>query len=167
MKYLLLFGFLTGAVAQNYDWDNEKSRGRRSSEKMENMIVWRLTDDLDLTTDQAEKFFPRFRDHRKSLEEVGKKEREMIANIDREKLNKKDVKDTIEEISKLRQKRIELESEFVLGLDDILAPDQMMRLGIFKQRMMMEMRGEMRDGKGKKKKNKNKKKDRKRRRSRF
>ena len=165
MKYLLLFGFLTGAVAQNYDWDNEKSRGRRSSEKMENMIVWRLTDDLDLTTDQAEKFFPRFRDHRKSLEEVGKKEREMIANIDREKLNKKDVKNTIEEISKLRQKRIELESEFVLGLDDILAPDQMIRLGIFKQRMMMEMIGEMRDGKGKKKRNK--KKDRKRRRSRF
>jgi len=165
MKYILLFGFLTGAVAQNYDWDNEKSRGRRSSEKMENMIVWRLTDDLDLTTDQAEKFFPRFRDHRKSLEEVGKKEREMIANIDREKLNKKDVKDTIEEISKLRQKRIELESEFVLGLDDILAPEQMIRLGVFKQRMMMEMRGEMRDGKGKKKRNK--KKDRKRRRSRF
>ena len=165
MKYLLLFGFLTGAVAQNYDWDNEKSRGRRSSEKMENMIVWRLTDDLDLTTDQAEKFFPRFRDHRKSLEEVGKKEREMIANIDREKLNKKDVKNTIEEISKLRQKRIELESEFVLGLDDILAPEQMIRLGVFKQKMMMEMRGEMRDGKGKKKRNK--KKDRKRRRSRF
>ena len=165
MKYILLFSFLTGAVAQNYDWDNEKSRGRRSSEKMENMIVWRLTDDLDLTTDQAEKFFPRFRDHRKSLEEVGKKEREMIANIDREKLNKKDVKDTIEEISKLRQKRIELESEFVLGLDDILAPEQMIRLGVFKQKMMMEMRGEMRDGKGKKKRNK--KKDRKRRRSRF
>ena len=165
MKYILLFSFLTGAVAQNYNWDNEKSRGRRSSEKMENMIVWRLTDDLDLTTDQAEKFFPRFRDHRKSLEEVGKKEREMIANIDREKLNKKDVKNTIEEISKLRQKRIELESEFVLGLDDILAPEQMIRLGVFKQRMMMEMRGEMRDGKGKNKRNK--KKDRKRRRSRF
>ncbi|MFL3007735.1 MAG: hypothetical protein ACJZ10_07015 [Candidatus Neomarinimicrobiota bacterium] len=165
MKYILLFSFLTGAVAQNYNWDNEKSRGRRSSEKMENMIVWRLTDDLDLTTDQAEKFFPRFRDHRKSLEEVGKKEREMIANIDREKLNKKDVKSTIEEISKLRQKRIELESKFVLGLDDILAPEQMIRLGVFKQRMMMEMRGEMRDGKGKNKRNK--KKDRKRRRSRF
>ena len=165
MKYILLFSFLSAALAQNYDWDNEKSRGRRSSEKMENMIVWRLTDDLDLTTDQAEKFFPRFRDHRKSLEEVGKKEREMIANIDREKLNKKDVKNTIEEISKLRQKRIELESEFVLGLDDILAPEQMIRLGVFKQRMMMEMREEMRDGKGKNKRNK--KKDRKRRRSRF
>ena len=88
MKYILLFGFLTGAISQNYDRDDEKSRGRRSPKKMENMIVWRLTDDLDLTTDQAEKFFPRFRDHRKSLEEVGKQEREMVSNIDQEKLNK-------------------------------------------------------------------------------
>ena len=116
---------------------------------MENMIVWRLTDELDLSTDQAEKFFPRFRQHRKSLEEIGKQEREMIANIDREEPNKKDVKKMIEEISKLRQNRIELEAEFVLSLDDVLAPDQMIRLGVFKQRMMMEMRGEMRDGKEK------------------
>ena len=165
MKFILLFSFLTGAIAQNYDWDVKKNRGQRSPEKMESMIVWRLTEDLDLTTDQAEKFFPRFRDHRKSLEEVGKQEREMVSNIDREKLNKNDVKTRIEEISKLRQKRIELESEFVLSLDDILAPDQMIQLGVFKQRMMMEMRGEMQDGKGKKKR-KNKK-DRKRRRRGF
>ena len=162
MKYLLLFSFLTGGIAQSYDWDDEKKiRGRRSPEKMENMIVWRLTDELGLSTDQAEKFFPRFREHRKSLEEIGKQEREMIANIDREKPNKRDVKKMIEEISKLRQNRIELEAEFVLSLDDVLAPDQMIRLGIFKQRMMMEMR----DGKAKKKRDK--KKDRKRRRRGF
>ena len=82
MKYILLFSFLTGGVAQGYDWDDEKKmRGRRSLEKMENMIVWRLTDELDLSTDQAEKFFPRFREHRKSLEEIGKQEREIIAKV--------------------------------------------------------------------------------------
>ena len=96
---------------------------------------------------------------------IGKKERETFANIDQNKPSKKDVKKMIEEISKLRQNRIELESEFVLSLDDVLAPDQMIRLGIFKQRMMMEIRGEMQDGKGKKKR-KNKK-DRKRRRRGF
>ena len=166
MKYILLFSFLTGGIAQSYDWDDEKKmRGRRSPERMENMIVWRLTDELDLSTDQAEKFFPRFREHRKSLEEIGKQEREMIANIDREEPNKKDVKKMIEEILKLRQNRIELEAEFVLSLDDVLAPYQMIRLGVFKQRMMMEMRGEIRDGKEKKKRHK--KKDRKRRRRGF
>ena len=156
MKYILLFGFLATGIAQNYNWDDEKDRDRRNPEKMENMIIWRLTDDLDLSTDQAEKFFPRFREHRKNLESVGKQEREMVENIDREKLNKNDVKITIEKISKLRQKRIKLESEFVLSLDDILSPDQMIKLGVFKQRMMMEMRGEIREGKGKKKRHKKK-----------
>ena len=156
MKYILLFCFLATGIAQNYNWDDEKDRDRRNPEKMENMIIWRLTNDLDLSTDQAEKFFPRFREHRKNLESVGKQEREMVENIDREKLNKNDVKITIEKISKLRQKRIKLESEFVLSLDDILSPDQMIKLGVFKQRMMMEMRGEIRDGKGKKKRHKKK-----------
>tara|TARA_B100001250_G_scaffold356515_1_gene331656 strand:- start:246 stop:743 length:498 start_codon:yes stop_codon:yes gene_type:complete len=156
MKYILLFGFLATGIAQNYNWDDEKDRDRRNPEKMENMIIWRLTNDLDLSTDQAEKFFPRFREHRKNLESVGKQEREMVENIDREKLNKNDVKITIEKISKLRQKRIKLESEFVLSLDDILSPDQMIKLGVFKQRMMMEMRGEIREGKGKKKRHKKK-----------
>ena len=156
MKYILLFGFLATGIAQNYNWDDEKDRDRRNPEKMENMIIWRLTDDLDLSTDQAEKFFPRFREHRKNLESVGEQEKEMVENIDREKLNKNDVKITIEKISKLRQKRIKLESEFVLSLDDILSPDQMIKLGVFKQRMMMEMRGEIRDGKGKKKRHKKK-----------
>ena len=166
MKYTLLFVFLTGGIAQSYDWDDEKKiRGRRTSKKMENMIVWRLTDELDLTTDQAEKFFPRFKKHRKGLEEIARQEREIIKNIDREDLNKKDVKKMIEKISKLRQTRIELEAEFVLSLDNVLAPSQMIRLGVFKQRMMMEMGEEMRDRKAKKKHHK--KNDRKRRRLGF
>ena len=161
MKYILLFGFLAGVIAQSYDLDNgKKIRARKSREKLENMIVWRLTDDLDLTTDQAEKFFPRFRNHRKELEEIGKKERETISNIDRKEPSKKDVKKMIGKISKLRQNKIELEAEFILSLEDILAPDQMIKLGFFKQKMMMEMRAEMRDEKAKKKRNK--KKDRKR-----
>ena len=157
MRYAILFIVLTKGIAQNYDWDNSKKiKGLRSPEKMENMIVWRLTDELDLTIDQAERFFPRFRKHRKILKEIAIQERGMIANIDRENLNKKDVKRMIEEISKLRQNRIELEAEFVLSLDDVLAPDQMFRLGIYRQKMMNEMREEIQGGKGKKRRFKKK-----------
>lgn len=161
MKYIILFGFLTGLIAQNYDWGERKNGRGRGKGKMENMIIWRLTEDLDLTIDQSEKFFPRFREHRKNLEALGKQEREIVGTIDGKKISKNDVKEMIEDISKLRQKRIELESKFVLSLDDILEPDQMIRLGIFKQKMMTEMRNEIRDGKEKKQKNK---KDRNRRR---
>ena len=156
MKYILLIGFFSCGMAQNYKWDYEEDRGRRSPEKIENMLVWRLTDDLDLSTEQAEKFFPRFRDHRKNLKEIGNQERNIITSVDRNNLNKNDVKKTIEEIAKLRQNRIELESDFVLGMDDILEPGQMLRLGVFKQRIMMEMKGDMQDKKGKKKRHKKK-----------
>ena len=158
MKYIILFGVLSTAIAQNYDWDEKKDKRGRNPEKMEQMIIWRLTDDLDLSTDQAEKFFPRFRDHRKNLEEIGIQERKIIENINREKLSKSDVKNTVEKISSLRQKRVKLESDFVLSLDDILDPDQMIRLGVFKQRMMMEMRDDFREGKSAKKRYKKKRK---------
>ena len=156
MKYILLIGFFACGIAQNYKWDYEEDRGRRSPEKIENMLVWRLTDDLDLSTEQAEKFFPRFRDHRKNLKEIGSQESNIIASIDRNKLNKNDVKKTIEKIAKLRQNRIELESDFVLGMDDILEPGQMLRLGVFKQRIMSEMKGDIQDRKGNKKRHKKK-----------
>ena len=158
MKYILLFGVLSTAIAQNYDWDKKKDKRGRNPEKMQQMIIWRLTDDLDLSTDQAEKFFPRFRDHRKNLEEIGIQERKIIENINREKLSKSDVKNTVEKIFSLRQKRVKLESDFVLSLDDILDPDQMIRLGVFKQRMMMEMRDDFREGKSAKKRYKKKRK---------
>jgi len=165
MKYILFLSFLTGIVAQDNDWDDrehKKGRNHKRSEKIENMIIWRLTDDLDLSTDQAEKFFPRFREHRQELEELGRKEREISGNIrgemsDDKKITKSDVKKMIEKVSKFRQKRIELESEFVLSMDDILTPSQMIRLGVFKERMMREMRDGMRDEKGKKSKKRKKK----------
>ena len=165
MKQALLFIFLTWGIAQNYDWGFGEDRGRRSPEKIENMIVWRLTEDLDLSTEQAEKFFPRFRDHRKNLKDIGNQERDITSNIDRDNINKSSVKKIIEDISTLRQKRIKLESDFVLSMDDILEPGQMIRLGVFKQRMMMKMREEIQDEKGKKKRHK--KKGRKRERNRF
>ena len=82
---------------------------------------------------------------------------------DDKKLSKADVKKTIDRGAKLRTERVDLETKFVLGMDDILSPNQMVKLGVFKERMMNEMRGEMRDKKGKKGKMKrNKKKGKKR-----
>ena len=52
MKYILLFSFLTGGIAQSYDWDDEKKKGGgRGHEKVENMIGWGVTDELDFFTE--------------------------------------------------------------------------------------------------------------------
>jgi len=72
MKSILLLALISGLMAQDFD---RPEKDHERSEKMEMMMVWKLTDELALTTEQAEKFFPRFRQHRQELDDTKKMER--------------------------------------------------------------------------------------------
>ena len=159
MNKLLLMCMVSFAIAQSDsrrglgqdDWSNEETS---RSERRESMVIWRLTEDLDLSSEQAEKFFPRFREHREQLDEIGKDERKILMDVrfkirDQEELSKSEMERTIKKVSALRKDRVDLETKFILGMDDILTPNQMVKLSVFKQRLMKEMQGEMRDRKGK------------------
>ena len=163
MNKLLLMCMVSFAIAQSDsrrglgqdDWSNEETS---RSERRESMVIWRLTEDLDLSSEQAEKFFPRFREHREQLDEIGKDERKSLMDVrfkirDQEELSKTEMERTIKKVSALRKDRVDLETEFILGMDDILTPNQMVKLSVFKQRLMKEMKNEMRDRKGKDRKN--------------
>ena len=152
MKHILLLIFVSGLMAQDFD---HPERDHERSEKMEMMMVWKLTDELDLSPEQAEKFFPRLRKHRNELDEVKKMERALAGEMRKkmgedEDLSEKDVKNTVKKATELRKKVVELESEFLLGMDDILSPRQLAHLGMFKQKMMRNIRGELKEHHGKK-----------------
>ena len=152
MKILLIMAIMCGLNAQDSD---HKDRDNERSEKMEMMMVWKLTEALALTPEQAEKFFPRFRQHRDELDEVKKMERALAKEM-KQKLKKEedipenDVKETVKKITELRKKHVELESKFLLGMDDILSPRQLANLGMFKQKMIRNISGELRENRGKK-----------------
>ncbi len=175
MNNVLLMCMLSFAIAQNDtkrdlrqdDWLED---GSERSQRRESMVIWRLTEDLDLSSEQAEKFFPRFREHRENLKEIGKDERKSLMEIrfkirEDEEISKSEMEKTIKKVAELRKDRIDIETKFILGMEDILDPNQMVKLSVFKQRLMKEMQGEvreeMRGKKGKKgKKKHNKRKDR-------
>ena len=159
MNKVLLMCMLSFAIAQNGtrrdigqdDWSDD---GSERSQRRESMVIWRLTEDLDLSSEQAEKFFPRFREHREKLDEIGKDERKSLMDIrfkirDDEEISKSEMEKTIKKVAELRKDRVDLETKFILGMEDILDPNQMVKLSVFKQRLMKEMQGEMRDRKGK------------------
>ena len=167
MKILLIVAIMCGLNAQDFDHkdrDHERSkkqdfddpdRDQKRSDKMQMMMVWKLTEELALTPEQAEKFFPRFRQHRDELDEVKKMERalgkEMKQKLKKDKdIPEKDVKETVKKITELRKKRVDLEAKFLLGMDDILSPRQLANLGMFKQKMMRNIGGELRENRGKK-----------------
>ena len=152
MKHILLLIFVSGLIAQDFD---HPERDHERSEKMEMMMVWKLTDELDLSPEQAEKFFPRLRKHRNELDEVKKMERALAGEMRKkmgedEDLSEKDVKNTVKKATELRKKIVDLESEFLLGMDDILSPRQLAHLSMFKQKMMRNIRGELKEQHGKK-----------------
>ena len=91
MKLLLIVAIMCGLNAQDFDDNRDRNhkgseerdfddpdREHKRSEKMEMMMVWKLTEELALTPEQAEKFFPRFRQHRDELDEVKKMERALV-----------------------------------------------------------------------------------------
>lgn len=154
MKRIFFILMVAGLLAQDMDQplperdfhDQDGDRHKR----MEMMMVWRLTEDLELTPDQAEKFFPRFRKHREELEEVKKMERALGKEMKQklkadQELSESDVKATVEKITELRKKHVDIESAFLLGMDDILSPRQLANLGMFKQKMMRDIRGEFKE----------------------
>ena len=77
MNKLFLACILSFTIAQkdtrgDFDQDEWSNDGEARSERIESMVIWRLTEDLDLSSEQAEKFFPRFRKHRAIIDEFNK-----------------------------------------------------------------------------------------------
>ena len=136
--------------------DSLYEQGNRKS--MESMMIWQLTEELELEVDQAEKFFPRFRQHRGEMENLRKKQRSLAGslklNMKNSKLTSSEVNRIIKETSSLKRKMSDLEEKFLINSGDILNPVQQAKLGVFKHKMMKDLKGKMknkRSDKGKRK----------------
>ena len=119
-----------------------------NKETMRTMMIWKLTEELDLREEQADKFFPRFRKHRKEIDILKTKERLLGKSLNqnannKNKLTGSEVNKIIKESTTLRKKMADLEEKFLIESGDILDPNQQAKLGLFKQKMMKDMKGKM------------------------
>ena len=161
LHFILIFLFTVATFSQDdnsreilsdslYEQENRKS--------IESMMIWKLTEELELEVDQAEKFFPRFRQHRAEMENLRRKQRSLAGslklNMKNEKLTSNEVSRIIKETSSLKRRMSDLEEKFIINSGDILNPVQQAKLGVFKHKMMKDLKGKMKNKrleKGKKK----------------
>ena len=133
-----------------YEQENRKS--------IESMMIWKLTEELELEVDQAEKFFPRFRQHRVEMDNLRKKQRSLAGslklNMKNDKLTSSEVSRIIKETSSLKRKMSDLEEKFLINSGDILNPVQQAKLGVFKHKMMKDLKGKMKNKRSEKGKRK-------------
>lgn len=114
-------------------------------ERMEMMKIWKMTEFLDLSEEQAEKFFPRYKALSKELEEMSKQQREVMMAIkeilkgDKE-IQGKEIDKIVQKASEIEKKKIDKKQEFIEGLGDVLTARQKAKYIVFEIRFKNQLR---------------------------
>ncbi|HCL00139.1 MAG TPA: hypothetical protein DHW42_08570 [Candidatus Marinimicrobia bacterium] len=109
-------------------------------EQMEALRIWKMTEYLDLTTEQAAQFFPRLREFRESIRDDQDRQRKIMIEIHKlvkdqdYKSSRSDVKKYAKQLSELEKNIITKKEAFILDIGDVLAADQQMKYIIFENR---------------------------------
>ncbi|UCH63834.1 MAG: hypothetical protein JSU77_05155 [Fidelibacterota bacterium] len=112
--------------------DPQRMRDRLSAVKM-----WKLTEYLDLSEEQAGKFFPRTREHQEEMDKLIQQQRQLYEDfqqkIDDSKVGARDVDRYIAETTRLGKALIELRTKHLQSLKDILTDEQLARFAVFNE----------------------------------
>jgi Spy/CpxP family protein refolding chaperone len=124
--------------------------GGQYSERMEMMMIWKLTDHLELTENQAERFFPSMRAHQKQVLKIRKEEKELFTPVYKkvvrgEDISKAEANKLLKKVATYEKKRSKARIDFVKNSGDILNPTQQVKLLMFDGQMKQQVRDRMQD----------------------
>ena len=148
MRYILLATiFFTSIFAQGQmdrrnmsDTDKMEVRKKRMEQlqsQKESTMIGVQTNYLDLSPEQAQKFFPMQNEYKNKVREVQKKYREKIGSL-RSKakdVSKFDVDTAIKHQLEMKEELAKLESEFLKSTTSVLSNEQRTRLVFQEERM--------------------------------
>lgn len=109
-------------------------------ERMEALRIWKMTEFLDLTTEQSTQFFPKLKEFKESIRDDQDGQRKIMIEIhklvkDKDyKSSHADVKKYAKQLSELEKNIITKKEAFVIDIGDVLTADQQMKYIIFENR---------------------------------
>ena len=114
---------------------------------MKIMMKWQLTEYLDLEEEQAEKFFPKMNTHEKNIRDINNKIRALKEDLEKQiNLNSSNMrknKNNIEEIQKLEKTKIDIKTEYLLSLQNVLSPNQLSKLIVFDKKFKKTLKEQL------------------------
>ncbi len=116
----------------------EEMEARR--EKIEALRIYKMTQFLDLSQEQAMVFYPRLNAYEQSIRQKQKRQMDLIREIDRKiretnyKPNDADVKKYNRQIVDTEREIIQEKEKFIDELGTVLTPEQQLRYIIFESR---------------------------------
>ena len=121
----------------------------RMRERVNAMKIWKLTEYLELTEEQAGTFFARLRVHEEEAAEINRQKKQLYRDfqkqIDEGSIKSKDVDRYLEETAKLERSHIDLRKHHIQSMKDILSEEQLAKFAVFQERFRRELRYQLQD----------------------
>jgi hypothetical protein len=157
IAYILLIPMMMIAQPPRGDWDKSDRKN------MKTMNIWKLTEELELSEEQAEKFFPKFRAQQEKMEKLREEGKESLKPIFESLKESKDISesvlnDALMTFERLEQQKINDKIAFIKSLDGTLTNTQRAKLMIAPHKMRREAKDNIK--KHKKSRNRRHKRDR-------
>ncbi len=107
-------------------------------------MVFRMTEILELTPEQAEKLFPLNRPYRDNIHSLHMQMNTLSDEVfQKEEITKADLKKYKNEINRLKTEEAKLDDEFINDVEKFLEPEQVAKLMFFEPRFRRELSSEL------------------------
>jgi len=134
MKKILLISFLMINIifAQGHHGMNPD---------VENYRVYQMTNDLKLTTEQSEQFFPMLRSHIMKMQNIEQKILELYKKVNNDNsIDKAECRKIKDKLMNLENKKVSEKSQFLTDLESVLKPDQIAKYMFFDRKFRRDLR---------------------------
>ena len=125
----------------------EANQHQPDRDEIKMLKTWKLTEYLDLTESQAERFFPRLNTLEKELHSLQKQRDNLFHELDRmiedEKEKKRRVDEIIIELDNLGKYKADLLKVHMMNIDDILTTNQKTKYIVFEQKFRKRLKEEI------------------------
>lgn len=116
--FLLLTFLFFGAIAQN----------REAMKKIESARIALITERLGLSPEQAEKFWPVYRQYNVERRQIREEFRKTRRNVDMKNLTDEQSQDIIKKSMDLKQRELNLDKEYAKRLTEVISTQQLFKL---------------------------------------
>lgn len=123
---LVLIGF--GAMAQQQEDPEPAQLDPKAQEKINNLRIAYLTDKLNLTTEQAERFWPLYREFAQERRKIATELRVAQNELDKQKDDVKRQQAVVELSLKVKQRMLDLEKDYSGRMMKVITAEQVLNL---------------------------------------
>ncbi len=104
------------------------AQDRKAMDKIESARIALITERLELTPEQAEKFWPLYREYNVQRRELRQEFRETRRGVDMKNLTDEQSKELVQQAMELKQQELNLEKQYAERMTNVISAQQMLRL---------------------------------------